>query len=129
MSHQKGGEPRGSPPFSMHSRPRRFYIPPQLGPARLTTSALLPSLAHARQDAAAQRDGCLGGRITFWKSTQAASTKEYTSGQLPITLEATEEHGSKTRTIDNHYSKREITHSRAKIMKARRETHTLARKT
>ena len=95
----------------------------------MATSALLPSLAPARQDAAAQGHGRLGGRITFWKSTQAASTKEYTSGQLPITLEATEEHGSKTRTIDNHYSKREITHSRAKSMKARRETHTLARKT
>ena len=95
MSHQKGGEPRGSPPFSMHSRPRRFYIPPQLGPARLTTSALLPSLAHAREDSAAQRDGCLGGRITFWESTQAPSKKEHTSGQHPITLEATEEHGGK----------------------------------
>ena len=79
----------------MHSRPRRFCIPPQLGPTRLATSALLPSLAHARQDAAAQRDGCLGDRITFRESRQAASTKEHTSGQLPITLEAMEEHGIK----------------------------------
>ena len=57
--------------------------------------ALLPSLAHARQDAAAQRDGRLGDRITFRESRQAASTKEHTSGQLPITLEAIEEHGIK----------------------------------
>ena len=57
--------------------------------------ALLASLAHARQDAAAQRDGRLGDRITFRESRQAASTKEHTSGQLPITLEAIEEHGIK----------------------------------
>ena len=97
MSHQKGGEPRGSPPLLHALAPRRFYIPPQLGPARIARSALLPSLAHTCQDAAAQGHGRLGGRITFWKSTQAASTKEYTSGQLPITLEATEEHGSKNK--------------------------------
>ena len=57
--------------------------------------ALLPSLAHAREDSAAQRDGRLGGAITFWESTQAPSKKEHTSGQHPITLEATEEHGGK----------------------------------
>lgn len=56
---------------------------------------LLSPLAHARQDAAAQRDGRLGDRITFRESRQAASTKEHTSGQLPITLEAIEKHGIK----------------------------------
>ena len=102
MSDRKGGEPIGLPPFSIHSHPRRFCIPsqlvcipPQLGPTRLATSALLPPLAHARQDAAAQRDGRLGDRITFRESRQAASTKEHTSGQLPITLEAIEKHGIK----------------------------------
>ena len=59
------------------------------------SSALLASLAHAGEDAAAQGHGRLGDRITFRESRQAASTKEYTSGQLPITLEAIEEHGIK----------------------------------
>ena len=58
-------------------------------------SPLLPSLAHARKDPTAQGDGRLGGRITFWESTQAPSTKGHASGEHPITLEATEEHGGK----------------------------------
>ena len=95
MSYQKGGEPRGSPPFSIHTRPDGFTFPRSSGPVHVATSALVPSLAHAREDSAAQRDGRLGGAITFWESTQAPSKKEHTSGQHPITLEATEEHGGK----------------------------------
>ena len=34
--------------------------------------------------------------------------------------------GANTRTINYQHSKREITHNRAKSVKARRETHTLA---
>ena len=95
MSHQKGGEPRGSPPLLHALAPPTVLHSPVARTTRLATSALLPSLAHAREDSAAQRDGCLGGRITFWESTQAPSKKEHTSGQHPITLEATEEHGGK----------------------------------
>ena len=62
---------------------------------RQRARGLLSSLAHAREDAAAQRHGRLGGAITFWESTQAPSKKEHTSGQHPITLEAMEEHGGK----------------------------------
>ena len=89
-------------------------------------SALLASLAHAGEDAAAQRDGRLGGAITFREDTLAPCKKGHVSGEHLITLEAIEEHGIKTRTIDNQHSTREITHNRAKSVKARRETHTLA---
>ena len=58
-------------------------------------SALLASLAHAGEDAAAQGHGRLGDRITFREATQAPCKKRQTSGQHLITLEAIEEHGIK----------------------------------
>ena len=102
MSDRKGGRTNRfapllhtlSPPTGLYFLVARLHSP-AARTTRLATSALLPSLAHARQDAAAQRDGRLGGAITFWESTQAPSKKEHTSGQHPITLEATEEHGGK----------------------------------
>lgn len=96
MSHQKGGANQEVRPPLLHAlAPPTVFHSPVARTTRLATSALLPPLAHAREDSAAQRDGCLGDRITFRKSTQAPSKKEHTSGQLPITLEAIEEHGIK----------------------------------
>ncbi len=53
MSGRAPGEPPGNQrvaPFSMHSHPRRFYIPPQLGPLRRRQRSVL---ANARRGDAA----------------------------------------------------------------------------